>query len=530
MVSLPERPALCLTLIALACAACFKADDGDDEIGDTTETSTTDTTETTSGPETDTTESSDGPQPLPPTIDLFTVAGSESPAEVTAAGAVEIVVEASDADGEIAMVELLHEGDVIATIAAPGPYVGEFVIGGESFDGSHDFTARAVDDEGLEVVAGPITLDVNVPNGGLVETWTYDGGSDDLVYRVWAGPNGNQVVAAGASTVDGAASTRIDRVVGPLWADTLPPNGSPASGIVGLANGEFAAVSWFPNTSLYFRFDGTGALTSTTNTDWPPANVPPENFEAPLDLAADAEGNSYATGIFATGFDYDTFMLRRFEPDGSEGWKVYGINPMTYPVPPYAVRLDVAGETIVVAGQLRQADPPLNTPWLARFSTDGGLIDQITTDFEGIVWGVGIGDSGDFIVGGARFVDPQSQAWAARYDAQGNSMWIDVAEHPGIGAVIAADIDPFGDSVLVALVDCEAGFLSTLGCDLYVRKHDPQGTLIWEQAFDDDGFLGPSLIPISGDLHFDRFGYAYVAISHAGPNMNADWWITKFNP
>jgi hypothetical protein len=534
MVSLPARtPSLATPTLALllALGGCFKADDvGDDELGESgTDSSGTDSTGTDSTDDASTSET-DGPQPQPPSIDVFTVAGSESPAEITAAGAVAIVVEASDPDGEVALVELLRDGEVFASIPAPGPYVGEFLIGGEDFDGSYDFTARAVDDDDLEATAGPIALDVNVPNGGVVETFTLDGGEDDLLYRVWAGPEGNQVVGVGASNSAGMSLIRADRLVGPPWMDKVGMINSFGSGIVGLPSGEFAAVTWNNVESVYMRFGVGGGLLSTDVSNWPPANVPPEQFEAPLDIAADAEGNTYTTGIFATGLDYDAFMLRQHDDAGAVGWTVYGINPMTYPIPPYALRLDVAADTVLVGGQLRQADPSINRPWFARFSTQGGLLGQVEpVDFDGLVWATGIDELGNVIVGGIHLTDGGGIPWAARYDADDQQVWFgeDMASE---GLVFAADLDPFGDTIVAAVIDCDGGFVFSTGCDLVVRKHDENGVLVWEQIFDDDGFTGPGLVPLAGDIHFDRFGYAYVGLSHLGPNMNLDWWITKFNP
>lgn len=526
----PSTLIACVALLTTSSAGCFKASDDDDEVGDDTGETATDTDTTDTDTTTTTTDTSDGPLPIPPTIDVFTVAGSETPDAIAAASAVTIVVEASDADGEIAEVELLRNGEVFATIPAPGPYSAEFVIGGEAFDGVYEFRARAVDDDGLEAMAGPIDLSVDVPNGGLVETWTFDGGSDDLVYRVWTDAEGSEVLASGMSSVDGTNVLKVDRLLGADWVSDIGTTESPASGIVGLPSGDYVAVSWGANASLRYRYDSTGVLLNEELADWSPPNVPLEGFEAPLDLAVDSEGNFYATGIFATGQDYDTFMLRKFAVDGSEVWNVYGSNPMTYPVPPYAVRVDVGGDTVVVAGQLRQSDPFINRMWLGQFGTNGGLMGQVEVpEFEGMAWAVGVGDQGDIMLGGSRFADPGTQAWVARYDASLTQLWVKDEPQPGIGATIAADIDPWGDSVVVNVVDCESGFLATLGCDLQVRKYDVAGTLVWEQIFDDDLFLGPSLLPLSGDIHFDRYGYAYVAISH-GNMATADWWVTKFNP
>jgi hypothetical protein len=521
------------SLAVSAMAGCFKAAEDDglaDEIGTDTGTgeSGTDTTETT------TTESDDEPLAVPPTIDVFTVDGSEMPDAIASASAIEIVVEASDADGEIVEVEILRNGVVLATIPAPGPYTAEWVIGGEAFDGVHEFTARAVDDDGLDTTADPITLTVDVPNGGMVDEWPFDGGEDDLVYRVWTDEEGSEVLAGGLSYLAGTPTLKIDRLVGPTWVGASA-NPQPASGVVGLPNGDFVATSWDGiNKSVRLRYNTNGTQLDEEIIDWTPANVPPESFEAPLDLAVDSEGSVYATGIFATGQNFDTFMLRKFADDGTSVWNVYGSNPMTYPVPPYAVRIDVSGDTVAISGQLRGApEPPTARMWMGRYGTNGGLIDQLEIpDFAGMAWAVGIGDQGDIMLGGARYdmgLD-MNKAWVARYDDELNQVWVKDEDHPGIGATIAAHIDPWGDSVVVQVIECEGGLPATVGCDLRIRKYDPEGTLVWEHLIDDDTFQGPQLLPIGGDLHFDRYGYIYLAVTRAGLMMNLDWWVSKFNP
>ena len=122
------------------------------------------------------------------------------------------------------------------------------------------------------------------------------------------------MIAAGMSYVAGSSKLRIDRLVGPEWVTDMGTNTSPATGIVGLPDGDYAAISWDEAnyTSIRYRFDSTGLQTAEENTDWTPPNVPLDSFEAPVDLAADKDGNFYATGVFATGQSYDTFMLRKF--------------------------------------------------------------------------------------------------------------------------------------------------------------------------------------------------------------------------
>ena len=123
-----------------------------------------------------------------------------------------------------------------------------------------------------------------------------------------------------------------------------------------------------------------------------------------------------------------------------------------------------------------------------------------------------------------------SELWAQLNDsANGQPLWTKQGGHPGIGLVIATDIDPWGDTVAVTLDDCGSGFLAFTNCDLWIRKYDEDGVLKWELGYDDDTYFNTALVPLAGELEFDRFGYIYVAAPRT-PVDNSDWWVVKVHP
>ncbi len=523
------RNLLLTSAALLLTSACFKGDDGSDEVADDTDT---DTGESNTTEEDSTTEA----LPQAPVIDSFTVAGSETPDVFAAAGAVEVEVEASDADGEIAEVRIYRDDQLLATIPGPGPYVAEFVVTGESFDGTYEFSAVAIDDDDLEAEAGPISLTVDVPNGGVVETWTFDSGGEDSAYRVVVNPDGTEVIAGGTSFLNGENRSRIDRLVGGSWTDKVDATAQMAAGLTKLPDDTTVMLAWSVDdsySSLRFRYDETGKQVAMQQAHWTPPEVPEANWEALVDAVSDAEGNVYAVGVYTHDEGDDAMMLLSLAPDGSVNWARYGIDPMVFSGRPYSIKLDIAGDDLVVGGQMRgMVDMvAVQRMWMSRWNTAGELLDQIELpDFEGYGWAVGIGDNGETMLGGQRFIpNSDAQSWVGRFGANGELLWIKDDGNPGIGATVAADIDASNASVVVHLEACESGFLSLVGCDMFVRKYDEDGVLIWELPFIEGTFQGPSLVPVIADLEFDRFGYAYVAIGHVGPT-DLDWWVTKFHP
>lgn len=546
------QPTCSLTLsatLALVISGCFTAGDdtGNDEVSDDTDTAgtesdtdTSDTSDTDDTTDTDTTdETDDEVGNMPPSIDSFTVDGSTSPDQVTQAGAVAIAVEASDSDGAIAEVQILLDGEELATIPGGGPYEAEFIVGGENFDGSYQFTAVAIDDDGAEATSDAISLDVDVPLGGLIDTWTYDGGDDDTSYSIAVDPNGDNVIVGGTTDVADESQLRVDRIVGAAWSDEDHPSAFVAAGVTFLPDGSSVAVGWSTGDdqeSQRYHFDASGSLTELVSGNWTSPGTPASAFEAPLAITSDSDGNFYISGVFDAegGSGFNTSYLFKFSPEGNLLWQFHSDVADVTEHSVFIIDIDVNDEHLVAAGQAQHdvGNETIYNPWLGRWDLDGEFVDEIVADnLEGLAWSAAIAPDGDMMMAGTRFNDnADNETWMARFNANGSPEWIKEGGHPGIGSVLAVEADPWGATIGLVAEDCQSGFLSVYDCDVYVRKWSPGGTLVWEEAFDDDTFIGPTLVPLSGDLAIDRFGYIYATAPRQTGGNNSDWWAVKLHP
>ena len=529
------RPLALGAVLALTTSACFTPNASDDDVGSDTGTETAgseeDTTDTTTDTTTDATDTEVGDQA--PVFVSFTIAGSTTPETVDAAGAVPIVVEASDPDGTIDEIRVYLDDDLIETFTGEGPHAGEFIVGGGSFDGSYEFRAIAVDNDGLEVESELIPLTVDVPEGSLIETWTYDSGSPDSSVRIAVDPDGTMVVVGGSSD----NQMRIDRFVGGGWNTNSYETSYVASGVVILPNGHTAAVAWSNDDnsqSQLFDFDADGTMVDLNQGDWTSPGTPQGNFEAPLDNAVDSEGNIYIVGVFAGGpGSPDSTYMFKYNQAGTLLWQFHSDVAEVTEHSMYGIKMSVGTDSVLVSGQARTLvdNSTVSYPWTGRWDLSGNFIDDIVLDDnEGIAWDVGAGPDGSRIVGGTLFLDgSDNESWLGRFSASGQPVWTKQGGHEGVGAIIATGIDPWGDSVSVMAEDCTNLFLSVGNCNIYIRKHDAGGDLVWEVPFEDNGFGAGSLVPIAADLEFDRFGYAYVTAVHQGPET-FDFWAVKIHP
>lgn len=109
---------------------------------------------------------STGPVDQAPEIVRFTVNGSKSPGEVTVSGVVVLDVDAAD-DVGIDRVEY-YDRDELVGIATDSPYRWDLLVTSAD-SGPHTFTALAVDTAAQEAQSEPVSLNVNVVGGRVLE-------------------------------------------------------------------------------------------------------------------------------------------------------------------------------------------------------------------------------------------------------------------------------------------------------------------------------------------------------------------------
>lgn len=144
----------------------------------------------------------------------------------------------------------------------------------------------------------------------------------------------------------------------------------------------------------------------------------------------------------------------------------------------------------------RQAGGP-GQDYARKLAIDGSDNAYVVGDFTGPA------QFGTFTLGGPGPAG-SSQAYLAKYDAQGNVLWAQAAPASGFGDV-AVDAD--GNAYAIGSFSGSATFGSTLlttqaAFDMVLVKYDPRGNVLWARA--------------GGTLAGSRLGWSSVAIDAAG--------------
>ena len=460
----------------------------------------------------------DGADNQAPVIDSFLINDSDAPPLVEQAGPIVIAVEASD-DSSVAELRIEVDGQPYLTLPGPGPFLGEYVIGGEGFNGAYDFSVIAVDDEGLETSAGPISVGVSVTGGQLIETWTYDSGGSDRSCGIWVDRDGTELIITGDTEVGGQFQSRIDRLIGPDWSKQIDASSSSIMDIVRLQNGEYLAVGAAGEQTMLYRYDDEGVQIDTQAYDWTPPQVGPERWETPRQLHVDAEGSVYLLG------DWDNqqpapnpFYLVKFTPELEVEWQRWG-DDANLAAESHAVKMDLNAEEIALAGLSGSA-------WMARFDTEGNFIEELTLMNHDLSNGRDVAlddDGGRLLVGYVR--SDEDLYFRTLMQHSGSLNWEQVGTHDFSGYTLAAEYDDFGDSVVMSIEACAGSWRA---CSLFIRKFDVGGALLWEYQAPDNKFALSA--PFEGDLATDRFGYVYATTLYESINGDWDRWAIKLHP
>ena len=485
-----------LGLVCETTHACTTTTSGDDETGDGD-------------------GDGDSGDTMTPVIEVLLVDGSDAPAPVEMARAIEILVEASDPDGSVVEAQFRIDDQPWMIFDGPGPYLAEYIVGGEDFNGSHAIEVVVVDDTGLTVTSEVVVLVVDVVGGAMVEIWEYDGDEDEQSMRLWVDPDGTELVVAGLASGQG----RVDRLIGGDWADKTVAGIPIVNGLTGVPGGEFLMIGGYYGQTEQLRYANDGTLISAESFVWPLQDDWDET--SAVKLESDAAGNVYAAGITIDG----STNVVKLAPDGTVVWSHFDDFDTSYPFG--AWNLDVGKNDIVLAGTQDDAGP---RNAVVRYNLAGELMAVISPFEGGLALDAAVDDNGEVLVGGLGefFVDNGvvSAAWLQRYDDDGQTAkWtVQVSSEADdvYTSVVAVDIDPFGGNVAAFYEDCPGLDF----CDLHVRKYDQDGNEVWEFVESGNKFVDYT----NADLVTDRFGYVYVTGAYLGPNGNRDWWVAKIHP
>lgn len=168
MLSFPRLSPLALGAIAIAAPGCFDPIATNGNKGSGTGSETTDDGVSTTTTATTTESGSEGPadstgvDDQPPEIVSFTLDGSADPPELESSGLIVLEVDVTD-DVGIARVEF-YEGEELLASVDSAPYQYEVLITSAE-NGSHSYSAVAVDTSEQTTESDPIILSVNITGG-----------------------------------------------------------------------------------------------------------------------------------------------------------------------------------------------------------------------------------------------------------------------------------------------------------------------------------------------------------------------------
>ena len=464
----------------------------------------------------------------------FTINELERPGTVETAQGLQLRVRAED-DGEVVSASFRRGSEVVAQgePLGDGIFEVEWIVSGAEDNSSDPLEVVVQDDEGLEATASA-ALVIQMPDGGLIEEWTFDSGVISSVYGISPDPEGEEVVWVGQRTLmDFSSSARFARADGG-WVDTIADDSEFASDVVRDGADLVTAISLgfgVERTTAVRFFNPQGTEANTVTLQGAPG---PNTANHPLGLERDAEGRLYILSAYTSGTPGS--FLMRLSGNGAVDWSRDVTGWSRTEGTPFVHDFDVSqdGRIALVGGSGGQA-------WVAVLDAEGALEEQsVAGGFSGsVLYDVTWTGADDLLAVGATNDGSGWSRWVRAYSDDLIPGWEDQGTQDG-GFTVAVAADHRGRAVSVSTEACDFDDTSFafLDCRLTVRKYSPDGDVLWLEQSEGGAqeFNGPVLLlpGFHADVEFDRYGYVYFSAPHefqAGDgSARSEWWMQKHHP
>ncbi|MBD2547124.1 SBBP repeat-containing protein [Planktothricoides raciborskii] len=418
------------------------------------------------------------------------------------------------------------------------------------FTGQTSFTWNGYD--GMNYAATPATANLTVsanPNEPLEIEWIRQFGSnnDDLSHGVAVDSTGN-IYLTGSTLGDlGGANAgnndawvaKYDSQGNQLWLQQFGTNTDDYSNGVAVddtGNVYLMGHVNFPSTEVWItKYDPEG------NQLWL-QQFGTNTYQFYGDITVDSAGNVYLTGVTlsdlggATAGGNDAWVAK-YDPQGNQIWlQQFGTNFYDYSG---GVTVD-AGDNVYLTGgtlgDLGGANAGDEDAWIAKYDSSGNQLwlQQFGTNFIDSSFDVAVDSTGNVYLtgetsgnlGGTGLGDVD--AWVAKYDPQGNQLWLQQFGTNTYDSSNDVRVDAAGNVYLTGKTEKYLGGSSDLTNDRWVAKYDPEGNQIWRQQF------GTGTRNASADVALDDTGNLYLTASTygdlGGPNAGfRDAWVAKLS-
>ncbi len=406
----------------------------------------------------------------------------------------------------------------------PDPVCGNGIL--EDIEECDD--ANAIDGDGCDADC-TLNLDTSI--------WQVTHGGDAMVREAGHGiaVDGAGNIVAGGYEVDAVGNpdmwlVKLDPSGRELWSASLDPSGGLDDRIYGVAidpddnillTGD---VDVAPSSSDLWvaKLDPDGNELWSTTFDGPSAGD-----DGSRGVASDSAGNVVITGyVRVANNDLDIFVAK-LSPGGVTQWSEIVAGPDILDDRGQAVAVD-AVDDIVVAGFVSYGGFARNV-WLRKYDPDGGELWteewDSTNSGDDAGFGLTVAPDGSIAVTGMTPIVADNQdVWLGRWDPDGALQWF---KRFGGQAFV-------NDQGLAVASDADSNFIvagfrgqSTTDSDIWLRKYDVGGNVVWSQAVAGRGGDRDEATAVATDAEANIVvtGEIRNAMSNDG-----DVWIGKFGP
>lgn len=307
--------------------------------------------------------------------------------------------------------------------------------------------------------------------------------------------------------------------------------------VVGATTGSLAGSNAGSSDVWFAKYDSNG------NQLWI-QQFGSSNFDAPLNIATDKDGNTYLTGVTKGDLGgtnsepeiYDIW-LAKYDSDGNQVWmQQFGTNLIDTS---FGIDIDDNGN-VYLSGFGIQEEPGIlsfqDNPWVAKYDSNGNQqwyqtfgtpnIDEgydVAVSSDGSVYSTGwtLGDLGGANAG-------LYDIWVAKHDNNGEPQWIKQFGTQNYEFPWAIDTDSQGNVYITGWTLGSLGQESAGSYDTWIAKYDSNGNQVWIQQFGTSGDDSPRGMQIDSNDNIFLTGYTDNTLG--GSNTGSyDAWAAKYD-
>ncbi|HEY9671697.1 MAG TPA: SBBP repeat-containing protein [Waterburya sp.] len=307
--------------------------------------------------------------------------------------------------------------------------------------------------------------------------------------------------------------------------------------VTGVTTGSLGGVNAGSDDVWFAKYDSNG------NQLWI-QQFGSSNFDAPLNIVTDKDGNSYLTGVTKGDLggtnqlpgNYDVW-LAKYDSNGSQVWtRQFGANQVDTS---FGIDIDDNGNVYLSGFAVQEESGILSfqdDPWVGKYDSNGNpqwfqtlgssASDEgygVTVSSDGSVYSTGwtLGELGGVNAG-------LYDIWVAKHDNKGQAEWIKQFGTQDYEFPWGIDTDTQGNVYITGWTLGSLGKENAGSYDAWVAKFDSKGNQVWMQQFGtsgDDASLGIKL-----DSNDNIFLTGYTDHNLGGDNAGYyDAWVARYD-